>query len=343
MSKERQQMYEKVGERQLVCDGSAWRFSWMQASILLLSICVFCQSAARAVAENETSNAAGYLAEARKLFQEHRYKQADVLLSSLISEHPGEADLRMLHGEVLRESGRITLASEEFAKAAELAPANPYPMIHLAELSLKQLELDLSWSYAQQAVARDPSCLPARITLVNVLLQCEQTGEAERQLRYFPAASKNTFEVQMLWYRLALRKGDYGAANEHLSEAMSASEKSASETGDQLLMEKSELMQTIGDYSAARKHLEKIILKDPDSLTARLKLGRLLESQFHDYRAALEQFNEALRIDPLSAAATAGKERCQTKGRHIALQLTMTLREAWTNFCQANSAQRSEP
>ena len=303
----------------------------LKRSILLFSLALFCDAPALAAAEKE----APYVSEARKLFKEHRYKQADAMLSSLIKEHPEDVDLRMLHGEVLRESGRINLASDEFAKAAELAPSNPFPMIDMAELSLKQLELDASWSYAQQAVARDPSCLQARITLVNVLLQCDQTGESERQLRYFPATAKDSYEVQMLWYRLAMKKGDFGAANDHLGRAMS---NSAEKQDDNLLYEKSDLMQTIGDYDSARKDLEQIIAKNPDQLSARLRLARLLESQFHDYRAALEQFNEVLKIDPLSAAAIAGKERCQIKGRNIALQLKMSLREAWAKFCESNSA-----
>lgn len=307
---------------------SKWKRSALFLSVLLLS-----QTTAISAIEGE----APYVSEARKLFKEHRYKQADALLSDLIKEHTEEPALRMLHGEVLRESGRINLASEEFAKAAELSPSDPYPMMDLAELALKQLELDLSLSYAQQAVARDPSCLPARITLINVLLQCEQTGEAERQLRYFPSNAKDTQQVQLLWYRLALKKGDYGGANDHLQKAISSSK----ETGDQLQLEKSDLMQTIGDYQTAKKELEQIIARDPDSLSARLKLARLLESQFHDYRAALEQFNEALRIDPLSAAAIAGKERCQVKGRNIALQLKMALREAWSKLFASDVASAS--
>lgn len=305
----------------------------MKRYLLLLSTCLVWQNSALGAAEKETP----YLSEARKLFENHRYKQADTLLVQLIKEHPEEADLFMLHGEVLRESGSLKLASEEFAKAAELQASDPYPMINLSQLALKQLELDLAWSCAQQAVARDTACVPARVNLVNILLQCEQTGEAERQLRYFPASAKDTYEVQMLWYRLAMKKGDFAAANDHLSKAMSFSAEPAKAEGE-LLFEKSDLMQTMGDFETARKDLEKIVAREPDSLTAHLRLARLLESQFHDYRGALDQFNEALRIDPLSAAAIAGKERCQIKGRNIALQLKMSLREAWTKFCEGNSA-----
>jgi tetratricopeptide (TPR) repeat protein len=141
----------------------------------------------------------------------------------------------------------------------------------------------------------------------------------------------------MLWYRLAMKKGDFAAANDHLNKAIAVSAEPG-KSDDGLLFDKSDLMQTIGDYDTAKKDLEQIIAKEPNGLTARLRLARLLESQFHDYQGALEQYNEALRIDPLSAAAIAGKERCQTKGRNIALQLKMSLREAWKKFCESNAA-----
>lgn len=285
--------------------------------------------ASTAISYSASENApASNLAAAKRLINEHRYKQADALLTTLIKATPDDATLRMCRGDLLRETGQIDEAAKEYADAAEIAPSDPNPLIALAEVSLKQLELDMSLSYAQQAVASDPSSLPARITLVNVLLQCEQTGEAERQLKYFPAFSKGKPEVELLWYRLSLKKGDYNSARDHLHNAIEATK----DPGVQLRLEQSDLLQTMGDFVSARQELEKIIRDFPDSLPARLRLARLLETEFHDYAGALQSFNEALRLDPLSATAIAGRDRCQSKRKNIALQLKLTLKDLWARL-----------
>lgn len=279
-------------------------------------------------AENETKPD---INSARQLIKEHHYKQADSLLASLEAKAPQDAALCILRGDLFREIGQIENAKEEFAKASELSLSDPVPMVVLAELSLKQLELDMSLSYAQQAVARDPAYLPARISLVNILLQCEQTGEAERQLKYLARTAKDSPEIELLAYKLCLKKGDFAAAREHLQKAIS----NTHETNIQLRLEQADLLQSMGDYLAAKTELEKIAASNPDSLSARLRLARLLELQFHDYAGALSNFNEALKLDPLSAPAIAGRDRCQVKRRNIALQIKLFLREYWSKSNQS--------
>ncbi len=270
---------------------------------------------------------------ARNLLKEHKYKQADNFIQSLIKTYPNDVDLHMLRANLLRETGQVEQASAEFAEAAELAPSNPYPTIALAQLCLKQLELDQSLSYAQQSVARDPSCLPARITLVDVLLQCEQTGEAERQLRYFPASSKGNPAVELLAYHMSLKKGDLSSARLHLQTAI----KGSKEDNLQLKLEDCDLLQQMGDISSVKQELLKILDDHPDSLSARLRLARLEESQFHNYADALYHFNEALKIDPLSAAAIAGRDRCLLKRRNLALQIKIALREVLAKWADLNN------
>jgi tetratricopeptide (TPR) repeat protein len=273
---------------------------------------------------------------AHALIKEHRYTQADALLSTLEKAYPTDPELPMVRGNLLREIGQVDRAIHEFARAAELAPSDPFPLIALADLSLKQMELEQSLTYAQQAVASDPSCLPARVELVDVLLQCGQTAEAERQLKCIPEESKQDPSVEQLAYRLSLKKGDLSSARSHLKKTMIGSNKNKGSLN--LRLEESDLLETMGDNKAARSELEKIIQDDPDSLSARLRLARLLEKQYHDYSAALVNYKEALRIDPLSAQAIAGNERCLLKRRNIALQLKMALREFWSKFTGEDAA-----
>ena len=271
---------------------------------------------------------------AGKLVKDHRYLQADALLLVLKKKYPSDAGLAMVRGDLLREIGQLEEASHEFARAAELDAANPLPLVALAQLSLKQMELERSLTYAQQAVCRNPRCLPARLGLVDVLLQCGQTAEAERQLKGIRANFHPNADIELLAYRLSLKKGDLTGARSHLGQAIGA----AGSNKLQLQLEDSDLLQTIGDNGAARAELEKIIVNDPDSLSARLRLSRLLETQYHDYASALTNYDEALRIDPLSAQAIAGHDRCQLKRRNIALQIKMALREFLSGVFGQNNA-----
>lgn len=266
----------------------------------------------------------------RSLISQRRYKQAESVISDLLRKDPQQADWHVLHGELLRQTGQLEESADEFARAAELSASNPVPLICLAELSMKQLNQDLSLSYAQQAVARDPSCLPARICLIDTLLQCEQTGEADRQFKCLPAKFHTDYKFELLAYRICLKKGDLFGASNHLRRAIKANPPDSFE----LKMEESDLLQNMADYESCKSALENMILTNPDSLSCRLRLARLLETQFHDYASALHQYNEAVRLDPLSAPALAGRDRCQRKRRNIALQLKVSLRAFFAELAE---------
>lgn len=289
--------------------------------------------------------------QARSLVTSYKFSQAEEILSKLAKKHTEESRVHLLYGELLEQLGRLDEASKEYEKVAELNSSDPIPTINLARISLKQLELELSLSYAQQAVARDPSYLPARIALIETLIACDQTGEAERQLRFISEKDKSKKSVQKVAYRLALKKGDFAGAHQYLtsinqSELTEKKQKSTEESAEQTIdfqpgselnagsisaLEEIDLLETLGKYGEARQKLEAIIASDSESeiFEARLKLARLLESKFHDYDEALNNFNEALVIDPLSATAIAGQDRCRTKRRNLALQLKIMLREIW--------------
>lgn len=266
---------------------------------------------------------------------EHRYTQAEAAISKLLKERPDDLALRLLYGDLLEKIGHFDEAETEYSRAAEIDASDPVPTVNLARISLKQLELERSLSYAQQSVARDPSYLPARLTYIEVLLACDQTAEAERQLKFIPEKEKNQPDVAILAYRLALKKGDYSGAHRYLMLARNAkssgngAQVETSSTPEKLSIEEADLLDTLGKYDAARKILEAIVENDPESFEAKLKLARFLELRYHDYEGALRQFEDALRMDPLSATAIAGKERCQSKRRNIALQIKIYLREIW--------------
>lgn len=284
-------------------------------------------------ASQEKKESAFSLDSVLKLIKEHHYKQAENSLTRMLNEKPDDANVQQTYGLLLRETGQIDKAMASYARAAELDSSSEVPLIALSELALKQLDLDSSLSYAQQAVACNPHSIAARTALIEALLQSEQTSEAERQMKYIPEKDLKTPYMEMLQYRLMQKKGDFLSARRHLQAALDST---GNEVTVSLRLEQCELLETLGENTAAKHELEKILVGDPDLLDARLKLARLLETQFHDYAAALQNYNEALKIDPLSAAAIAGVERCQTKRQNLALQLKIYLRD-FLNWVDAQS------
>jgi len=266
-------------------------------------------------------DAAKEISSVKDLIHDHKYSQAAFLLSNLVRKYPENSSLAMLYAELLQDMGQVDLASSEFSRAAQLAPKDPAPLISLVQLSLKNMELEASLNYAHQAVARNPEAVEAKLALIDVLLQCDLTAEAERQLKNLSYPAKDKPRVEQLAYRLSLKKGDLVGARVHLRNAI------GSTASTQLHLEQSELLQSMGDRRAARDELQNILKTQPDSLPARLRLARLLETEYHDYSAALDNYAEALKLDPLSAQAIAGHDRCESKRRNIALQLKMAFRE----------------
>lgn len=273
-----------------------------------------------------------------KWIKDHHYKQAESALTAMIKAKPADAVVHQTYGLLLRETGQIDKALSEYARAAELDASSSVPLIALSELSLKQLDLDGSLSYAEQAVACEPASKAARTALIEALLQSEQISEAERQLKYIQEKDLRTPYMEMLQYRLMQKKGDYLSARKHMQTAL---ESPGNEVPVSLRLEQSDLLQTLGEYAAAKRELEKILAGDPDLLEGRLKLARLMETQFHDYAAAMQNYNEALKLDPLSAAAMAGIERCQTKRQNLALQLKICFRDFWA-WLDAQSRSNSD-
>lgn len=296
---------------------------------VFLSLCL-CNALASADSAPSPELASEEIRQAQTYLDEHRYKNAEALLSKLLESAPRAFDVRLLSARLFRETGQLEKASDEYAKAAELDEENLEPLLALAEISLQEMQLDLGLSYAQQAVSRDPSSSRARFILIDALLRCDRSGEAERQIKLLPKESSGSFEYESLAYRLSLKKGDLFGARNHLQRAIQANRGKSLK----LILEEAELMQSMSEFARAKEILTRIVSEHPDYLEARLQLARLLESQFHDYAQSLVNYEEALRQDPLSVQAAAGKERCSLKRRNIALQLKTALREWWQSISQ---------
>src|SRR6185369_3131095 len=136
---------------------------WPHFSVLILVMPFFADMASGAAEQTAGKAPVHELKSARDFMKGHRLSRAEALLKPLAEKYPDDADLAMVYGTLLRELGQFGLASKEFARAALLAPADPFPLIGLAQLIVKQMELEPSLVYAQQAIARNPACLPARL------------------------------------------------------------------------------------------------------------------------------------------------------------------------------------
>lgn len=258
-----------------------------------------------------------------KLIKEHKFILAEDEIQNLLKSHPGIPEAHYAYGNLLRTTGQIDQAKDEFNRARELDPKDTKPLVALAEICLNNMELDQSMSYAQKAIALDPDSLNARAVLIAILLKSERTNEAERQLHSLLQEKKPTPELDFLAYKLNLQKGAYRKARYYLEAILAKSDNQTPE----LLLELAKVYAATGDYEKSRDTLELLTSTNPLLNEARLRLAHSLEGHFHNYQAAQEQYKEVLRMDPLSIEAIAGIQRCQNRQRNIALRLKTALRE----------------
>lgn len=263
-----------------------------------------------------------------KLIKERRFILAEDEVQKLLRQEPDNSAVHYAYGELLLITGQLDLASYEFKRANELSAKDPKPLIALCNLALQNLELNDALSYARRAVAANPASLQAKIALISALLKGEQTSAAEHEFSYLAKNDLDNPDIALLAYKLNLQKGDYQEAKQYLETALNKYDTQTPE----LLLDLADIYAVTGNYKKEKEILESINTANPFHSEARLKLARNLEFHSRDYHAAEEEYSEVLRLDPISAAATDGIERCRVKQNNIALRLKSAIREQLTKL-----------
>ena len=97
----------------------------------------------------------------------------------------GDEELRVMleSGLVLREAGRLEEAEKVFQGVRELAPASEVPLVVLSSVAVRRGNFDEALRLCEEALAKEPSSLFARVSRAEVLLYQQKRAEAEKELR----------------------------------------------------------------------------------------------------------------------------------------------------------------
>lgn len=97
----------------------------------------------------------------------------------------GGEELRVMleSGLILREAGRFAEAEKIFQGVRELAPESEVPLVVLSSLAARRGNFEQALQLCEEALAKEPASVFARVQRAEVLLYRQKREEAEKELR----------------------------------------------------------------------------------------------------------------------------------------------------------------
>lgn len=226
----------------------------------------------------------------------NRPDRAQSLLEAGLRDHKGNTAYLMLLTQAQLENRDFAKAVATARDYMVLAPKSPMTHFLLARAYAGVKETQKMRAELQEALKLDPTFLPARITLVKLLLSEQRLAEAKSQIKLLTQEHPNSPEVLDLQAALADRERDPQAA---LNVAETAHKARPSARSVTLLAKAQrdaghgdEAIKTLGDWIAAH----------PKQVEPRLAVAELLGIMKRDTEAA-KHLETVLRLDPRNALA----------------------------------------
>jgi tetratricopeptide (TPR) repeat protein len=119
--------------------------------------------------------------EASVLIAKKSFGPAATALQQLVEIYPDTAFLHYACGNVLLDASRYEEATLQFNEEARFRPKDPLPYIRLADIALRQHQLDRALRSAQHAVELPPQLSAAHDALAQVLKESGKTSEAAKE------------------------------------------------------------------------------------------------------------------------------------------------------------------
>jgi protein O-GlcNAc transferase len=157
-----------------------------------------------------TSNSPAYLA-ARKLYDEGRLDEARASLQRSLQRSPADADLNLLMGAVMMESGAPEGGLYFLERASAASPGSATIHAVLGECRIAAGKLDGAEKSLRRAIELSPDEYSSRINLANICIKAGRFDEAETLLRAAAALRPDRFDAVN---NLALLLLDCGRADE---------------------------------------------------------------------------------------------------------------------------------
>ena len=224
-----------------------------------------------------------------RLVRSGQLQMAERKCNSMLTEHPGDANIVGLHGVILLKLGREDDAQQALQKAIALEPGFAKPHEDLGRLFLARKEFEQASHHFKQAIQLDGSQATAYSGLANALAQLGKPLEAKAAHREF--LQRSPVAGTLIEADKLLRDGD-GAGAERLC--------------NQLLQRDPDNIQVLrmlariasdGDSAAVAENLlRRIINLSPNEYSSHIDLGRFLVEQ-ERFPEAVEIFEHAVRVN----------------------------------------------
>ncbi len=160
----------------------------------------------------------GLLAEAQELHQAGRFEEALTKYDELLAGDPTVYQVNLNRGAVLRELNRLDEAKAAYQVVLDQEPANAGALVSMADMAVKDGDLDEAVGYFEQAVsATDDEIIPFNVGQIYF-----QNGEMEKAVEYYELAAERKLDWAEPHLQIAmvyLNRGDLATAADHLTMA----------------------------------------------------------------------------------------------------------------------------
>lgn len=228
------------------------------------------------------------------------------LLQKFTSDHPGDADARLLLGSVLMEDGQREESIAQLTEAVRLRPNSAEAQNALGEAHNAFADPKSARGPLEKAVALDPGFGAARVSLGAVLLDVGEMDAAAVQLDHALALlgdAQDAAEPLYLRAKIYTDRGETEKAAAALQKAISL-RPDFGEAWSDLGEARRALLDAKGALVALQRAVE--IRPDDEVAQTRLATELLSQGQTHD---AVRHFEEAVRLGASNQSALNGLQR----------------------------------
>ena len=208
--------------------------------------------------------------QARKAFEEGRFKEAESTLELILEVNPRDSQALSALGLVLGESGQLQPAIQHFKRALEAGSPSAWTLCWLSHYLMLDGQIEAAQQHAEQALAMDPRSPMPSATLARCLVRRGMNAEAIPHFQRTLALDPNG---AALWIELA----DALQACNLWSQVVEALRKAVllapNERG---LARLADMELRFGKVAEAERYCRRLLRRAPESAEAHLLMGRIL-------------------------------------------------------------------
>ena len=232
------------------------------------------------------------LAETLTFVTQGRFKEADALISSLLSRHHRDGAIYEVLGRVRDAEKRYDEAEIAYKKAMEIEPQSPAPHVSLGVSYLRRDEPERAVQQFHVALAKDPKNLTAVTDLGSVELDLKNYTEAAKCYQLAKGLAPGDPTIL-----LGLATAYFGEDKQVAAIRIASILSRLPRAGPPLHFSVGLLLAQHGVYQQASTEFEKVVAAGVNSPELFLNLG-LAYSKLERYDEAKTNYFKAIELDP---------------------------------------------